>query len=172
MVSGQWSVVSGQWSVVSGTEFGGRKIERRYTWVKQTGDLEGEQLMAIKSYRDLIVWQKAMDLVEDVYKKTKGFPREELYGLTSQLRRAVVSVPSNNAEGQGRNSTKEFLHHLSIAYGSLCEVETQCLLPTGSDILKAVTLTVLRGSLQRSDGLSMVYQTGFPGRKVELTTDH
>jgi four helix bundle protein len=84
--------------------------------------------MAVKSYRDLIVWQKAMDLVEDVYKRTKRFPREELYGLTSQLRRAVVSVPSNIAEGQGRNSTKEFLHHLSIAYGSLCEVETQCLI--------------------------------------------
>ena len=84
--------------------------------------------MAIKSYRDLIVWQKAMDLVEDVYRKTKEFPKEELYGLTSQLRRAVVSVPSNIAEGQGRNSTKEFLHHLSIAYGSLCEVETQCLI--------------------------------------------
>jgi four helix bundle protein len=66
--------------------------------------------MAIKSYRDLIVWQKAMDLVEGVYKKTKGFPREELYGLTSQLRRAVVSVPSNIAEGQGRTSTKGFLH--------------------------------------------------------------
>ena len=76
----------------------------------------------------LIVWQKAMDLVEDVYKRTKGFPREELYGLTSQLRRAVVSVPSNIAEGQGRNSTKEFLHHLSIAYGSLCEVGTQILI--------------------------------------------
>ena len=84
--------------------------------------------MAIKSYRDLIVWQKAMDLVEDVYKKTKGFPREEGYGLTSQLRRAVVSVPSNIAEGQGRTSTKEFLHHLSIGYGSLCEVETQILI--------------------------------------------
>ncbi len=84
--------------------------------------------MAIESYRDLIVWQKAMDLVEDVYKRTKGFPREELYGLTSQLRRAVVSVPSNIAEGQGRNSTKDFLHHLSIAYGSLCEVGTQILI--------------------------------------------
>jgi four helix bundle protein len=84
--------------------------------------------MAIKSYRELIVWQKAMDLVEDVYKKTKGFPREELYGLTSQLRRAVVSVPSNIAEGQGRTSTREFLHHLSIAYGSLCEVGTQILI--------------------------------------------
>ena len=84
--------------------------------------------MAIKSYRELIVWQKAMDLVEDVYKRTKGFPSEELYCLTSQLRRAVVSVPSNIAEGQARNSTKEFSHHLSIAYGSLCEVETQILI--------------------------------------------
>ena len=84
--------------------------------------------MPIKSYRELIVWQKAIDLVIEVYQKTKGFPREELYGLTSQLRRAVVSVPSNIAEGQGRNSTKEFLHHLSIAYGSLCEVGTQILI--------------------------------------------
>ena len=82
--------------------------------------------MSIKSYRELIVWQKAMDLVVEVYKKTKGFPTEEL--LRSQLRRAVVSVPSNIAEGQGRNSTKEFLHHLSIAYGSLCEVGTQILI--------------------------------------------
>lgn len=69
-----------------------------------------------------------MDLVEDVYNLTKQFPREETYGLTSQIRRAVVSIPSNIAEGQGRNSTKEFLHHLSIAHGSLCEVETQLLL--------------------------------------------
>ncbi len=84
--------------------------------------------MAVKSYRDLIVWQKAMDLVEEIYTKTKGFPREEVYGLTSQLRRAVVSVPSNISEGQGRTSTKEFLHHLSIAYGSLCEVGTQILI--------------------------------------------
>ena len=84
--------------------------------------------MATKSYRDLIVWQKGMDLVEDVYRKTIGFPKEELYGLTSQLRRAAVSIPSNIAEGQGRKSTKEFLHHLSIAYGSLCEVETHCLI--------------------------------------------
>ena len=103
--------------------------------------------MAIKSYRDLIVWQKAMDLVEDVYKKTKGFPREELYGLTSQLRRAVVSVPSNIAEGQGRNSTKEFLHHLSIAYGSLCEVGTQILIANRLGYLE-------KRDLERLDGLT------------------
>ena len=68
-----------------------------------------------------------MELVKSVYELTDKFPREELFGLASQLRRAVVSVPSNIAEGQGRNSTKEFLNHLSIAYGSLMETETQLL---------------------------------------------
>jgi four helix bundle protein len=81
--------------------------------------------MPVRSYRELVVWQKAMDLVEGVYQVAGRFPKDEIYGLVSQLRRAVVSVPSNIAEGQGRNSTKEFLHHLSIAYGSLMETETQ-----------------------------------------------
>ncbi len=84
--------------------------------------------MTIKSFRDLIVWQKAMDLVEAIYRLTKPFPKEEMYGLTSQIRRAAISVPSNIAEGQGRDSTREFIHHLSIAYGSLCETETQLLI--------------------------------------------
>ena len=81
--------------------------------------------MPVQSYRDLIVWQKAMQLVQLVYGLTRKFPKEELFGLSSQIRRAVVSVPSNIAEGQGRNSTKDFLRHLSIAYGSLLETETQ-----------------------------------------------
>ena len=84
--------------------------------------------MKVKKYSELIAWQKAMDLVESVYKATASFPREEVYGLTSQVRRAAVSVPSNIAEGQGRKSTMEFLHHLSIAYGSLTETETQLLI--------------------------------------------
>ena len=84
--------------------------------------------MKVKNYQELIVWQKAMDLVEDVYKSSKDFPREELYGLTSQIRRAAVSIPSNIAEGQGRRTTLDFLRHLSIAYGSLREVETQILI--------------------------------------------
>lgn len=84
--------------------------------------------MPVQNYRDLIVWQKAMGLVKLVYELTKKFPKEELFGLTSQIRRAVVSVPSNIAEGQGRNSTKEFLRHLFIAYGSLMETETQNLI--------------------------------------------
>jgi four helix bundle protein len=81
--------------------------------------------MMIASYRDLTAWQKAMDLVVAIYKATDGFPESERYGLTSQLRRAVVSVPSNIAEGPGRRSTKELLHHLSVAAGSLCEAKTQ-----------------------------------------------
>jgi len=84
--------------------------------------------MTVKNYQELVAWQKAMDLVEDVYKLTKHFPREELYALTSQIRRAAVSVPSNIAEGQGRRTTSDFLRHLSIAYGSLREVETQAMI--------------------------------------------
>lgn len=83
--------------------------------------------MKVTSYRDLIVWQKAMDLVVAVYELTGTFRREEMFGLTFQLRKAAVSVPSNIAEGQSRWSTKEFLHHLSIAHGSGAEVETQTL---------------------------------------------
>jgi four helix bundle protein len=84
--------------------------------------------MKVKNYRELIVWQRAMDLVEEVYKSSRDFPREEVYVLTSQIRRAAVSIPSNIAEGQGRKSTSEFLHYLSIAHGSLREVETQTLI--------------------------------------------
>src|SRR5437667_9229628 len=81
----------------------------------------------MSSYRDLIAWQRAMDLVEILYASTRVWPKDEVHGLTSQVRRAVVSIPSNIAEGQGRASTKEFLHHLSIARGSLLELETQAL---------------------------------------------
>jgi four helix bundle protein len=81
-----------------------------------------------QSYKDLIAWQKAMKLVKAVYQVTQSFPREERYGLTNQLRRAAVSVPSNIAEGQARFSQKEFRHFLSQARGSLVEIETQLLI--------------------------------------------
>ncbi len=84
--------------------------------------------MSINSYRDLKVWQVSMNLVEQVYRLTHNFPKQEVYGLASQIQRAVVSVPSNIAEGHARDSTKEFLHHLSIALGSLAELETQLIL--------------------------------------------
>lgn len=79
----------------------------------------------MKGHRDLLVWQKAMQFVTDVYHETGTFPKEEIYGLTNQLRRAAVSVPSNIAEGHGRTSKKEFHRFVSQARGSLLEVETQ-----------------------------------------------
>src|SRR3954453_16924790 len=78
-----------------------------------------------ESYRDLIVWQKAMTLVTHVYEVTEGFPRREMYGLTRQVREAAVSVPSNIAEGKGRQTKKDYLQFLYRARGSLHEVETQ-----------------------------------------------
>jgi len=89
-----------------------------------------EITMKVKNYQEVIVWQKAMDLVEEVYVASKSFPREEIYGLMSQVRRAAISIPSNIAEGQGRRTTPDFLRHLSIAYGSLREVETQLMIAT------------------------------------------
>ncbi len=82
----------------------------------------------IKSYKDLMVWQKGMSLAEMIYQITAGFPKAELYSLTDQMRRAAVSVVSNIAEGKGRDSRQEYLRFLSIAQGSLSELETQLLL--------------------------------------------
>ena len=82
-------------------------------------------MTVVKSYRDLVVWQKAMDFAEHVYVVQKTFPAEERFGLCDQLRRAVVSIPSNIAEGRGRDSAKGFSHFLMIARGSLNEVATQ-----------------------------------------------
>ncbi|WP_405342902.1 four helix bundle protein [Ruminococcus sp.] len=84
--------------------------------------------MYIRNYRDLLVWQKAMDLVIEVYQLTNLLPREENYNLSSQMRRAVVSIPSNIAEGQQRKTTKELIHFLSIAKGSNAELQTQFLI--------------------------------------------
>ena len=79
----------------------------------------------MQTYRDLIVWQKAMSLVLNLYTETKSWPKEEVYGLTSQIRRSAVSIPSNIAEGYGRNSTGDYISFLQIASGSLYEFQTQ-----------------------------------------------
>jgi four helix bundle protein len=84
--------------------------------------------MGSRSYRELIVWQKAMDLVTIVYELSTRFPREETYGLVSQIRRSAVSVPANIAEGRARRTPGEFLNFISQAQGSLAEVDTQLLL--------------------------------------------
>jgi four helix bundle protein len=85
-------------------------------------------MMGLRHYQELIVWQKAMELAKAVYQATQNFPKEETYGLRSQMRRAAVSVPSNIAEGQGCGSSKEFLHGLRIGRGSLFELESQIIL--------------------------------------------
>jgi four helix bundle protein len=79
----------------------------------------------MQGHRDLKVWQKSMELVTEIYGATGMFPKHEMFGLTQQLRRAAVSIPSNLAEGHGRSSRKEFHQYVSQARGSLCEVETQ-----------------------------------------------
>lgn len=92
--------------------------------------------MAVLHYRELIAWQKAMELVKLVYESTGKFPKEEIYGLTGQMRMASVAIPSNIAEGQGRSSTKDFLRFISVSYGSLLELETQISI---SEMLKFLT---------------------------------
>lgn len=84
--------------------------------------------MATRDYRDLVAWQKAMDMVEDAYRSSRALPADERYGLTAQMRRAAVSVPANIAEGQGRRTTGEFRQALSVAHGSLREFETHVML--------------------------------------------
>jgi len=85
-------------------------------------------MVKVKSYKDLIVWQKAMDMTESLYRIVKKLPKEETYALSDQMRRAAISIPSNIAEGFGRNSKKEYLQFLYIANGSICELETQLML--------------------------------------------
>lgn len=107
--------------------------------------------MAIQSSRDLEVWKLALDLAVECYRITKTFPKDELFGLTSQIRRAAASVPANIAEGHGRDHTKEFLYHLSIARGSLMELQTHLLLANRISLLPQSDVEEL---LRLSDSIS------------------
>lgn len=99
--------------------------------------------MNVNSYRDLQVWQKSMDFVVNCYQFTAKFPKSEIYGLSSQLQRAAVSIPANIAEGHGRRYTKPFLNHLSISYGSLMETETHLQIAERLHYLDHATLSKL-----------------------------
>lgn len=88
------------------------------------------------NFRNLIVWKRAVELATIVYEKTVRFPKFELYGLTSQIRRSAISISSNIAEGAGRRSNKEFANFLGISYGSACELETQLLISKNLEYLK------------------------------------
>ena len=115
--------------------------------------------MHIQYYRDLLVWQKAMDLCVEIHNATLAFPRHELFGLSAQLNRSVVSVPSNIAEGHGRRTTPDFIHFLSITRGSLNEVETQ------------LTLAMRYGYLQATDHDALLEYCGEVGRMLNGLID-
>jgi four helix bundle protein len=89
----------------------------------------------IESYKDLVVWQKGIELVNELYTVTKEFPKEEMFGLTNQIRRAAVSVPANIAEGWGRNSTKNYIQFIRISIGSLYEIETQLIIANNQNYI-------------------------------------
>jgi four helix bundle protein len=121
-----------------------------------------------QGYQDLVAWQKAMELVMTVYRATRNWPHEEQYGLTSQVRRAAVAIPSNLAEGHGRSGRREFAHHVSIAYGSLCELETQLLIAQRLDYSDAdVTESLMNrvADVRRlTNGLLRSLQSSTPNR--------
>ncbi len=116
--------------------------------------------MKTKSFKDLIVWQKSYKLVLEIYKITKDFPKSETYGLSQQMRKAAVSIPSNIAEGYGRKHKAEYNQFLSIAYGSLLELETQFLL---ANDLKYVSKNETVEKLLKEVG-SMLYRMLYPIR--------
>ena len=98
---------------------------------------------AVNSYRDLRVWQEAMRLAETCYHLTRGFPKEELFGMTTQIRRSAASIAANIAEGHGREQTRSFIHFLRIAQGSLKELETHLLLAERVEIVQAANISPL-----------------------------
>ena len=100
-----------------------------------------------QGYRDLVVWQQAMDVAVETYRLTSSFPKEEMFGFTSQMRRAAVSIASNIAEGEGRKSKNEFSHFLGIALGSKSELETQLILSERVNLLKTTDTEPIKKSL-------------------------
>ena len=102
----------------------------------------------LKSFRELIVWKKSLDLAERIYRATERFPKSEIFGLALQMRRAAVSIPSNIAEGQSRNSRNEFRHFLGIARGSLAELETQIELSARLEMLKAENTAIFMNLIE------------------------
>ena len=125
--------------------------------------------MTINSYKDLIVWQKSMDLTVEVYHLAKFLPKEETYALSDQMRRSAVSIPSNIAEGQGRNSTRDFVRFLSIARGSQTELETQLLI---CERLGYISSEKLKIAIELCDEVNKMLNVLITKLKSKLTTDN
>ena len=139
----------GTYGTIVGTK--GGDGERGQQTGTKGGDKERGQKTGtpVRSFKDLIVWQRAMDLSKAIYKLTASFPKDELYGLSSQMRRASVSIPSNIAEGQARGHRAEYRRFLYIALGSLAELETQLLLTEQLSLTSSCSQVIDRiGSLR------------------------
>jgi len=106
-----------------------------------------KKMAEVKSYKDLLIWQKGIDLVVEVYKAVKTFPREELFALSDQIRRSSVSVPSNIAEGQARQHTAEFRQFLHVSLGSLAELDTQTIIANKLGYLSEETLSSISNGI-------------------------
>lgn len=110
--------------------------------------------MAVKDHKDLVVWQKSMALVKSIYEITADFPKNEMYGLTSQMRRAAVSIPSNIAEGAGRGTTREYAQFVSIAVASATELQTLCLIAVDLGFAASDKMDIVKEAVDES--LSML----------------
>ena len=112
----------------------------------------------MNNYKELKVWQKSVDLAVKIYEATKDFPREEIYGLTSQIRRSAVSIPSNIAEGAGRNTKKDFNNFLGISNGSSCELDTQLIIANRVSFLDSTIFEMLQQDLTEIQKMNWALQ--------------
>jgi four helix bundle protein len=127
--------------------------------------------MPVRDYRDLDVWQAAMTLAQRCYEVTKRFPKDEMFGMTTQIRRASASIPANIAEGRGRQGTKEFLSFLSIARGSLMELETHLMLSHRVQLMQAQELDELLAITDRISRMLSGLRTSLRARQRRAKTE-
>lgn len=120
----------------------------------------------MNNYKELKLWQKSVDLAVKIYEVTSNFPQEEIYGLTSQIKRSAVSIPSNIAEGAGRNTKKDFNNFLGISSGSTCELDTQLIIATRIGFLKEVSLQSLQNEITEIQKMNWALK-----RSLKLTND-
>ena len=111
------------------------------------------------NYNNLQIWQQAMELVVDIYKLTNSFPAEEKYGLVSQMNRAAISIPSNIAEGAGRNSDKDFSHFISMSIGSMYELHTQLILSERLGFVNSVLIREIQDTLDNLQRMAVSFKT-------------
>jgi four helix bundle protein len=117
--------------------------------------------------KELKIWHKAMDLSVEVYKATSKFPKEEIYGLTSQIKRSAISIPSNISEGAGRNSNKEFIHFLGIANGSSYELQTQLIISNRLNLITDETLESLLKPIEEIQKMTYTFQNTLQKQYLE-----